>query len=302
MSAGKALRRGRLASARFLPLVLLVFAACGRGGEAPAERHGVISMGPQITETIFALGEGRRLIAVSDFCDYPPEVEKLPRVGGYMNPDFEKITLLRPEMVFLSGKHLEMTRFCEQSGIPHVNVYMDSLGTIDEGIKTIGDALGVPEKATELRRRVREELEAVRASVAGKPRPKVLILTGRTEHNLNNLPTVGGGSFVSELVELAGGENLYEEADRPYLEASKETAVLKAPDVVLEFHAGENLDDEEKRAYVADWAQLASIPAVRDGRIYILTESHALRPGPRLPEIARKIAGLLHPSPEPDRP
>ncbi|MDX9972868.1 MAG: helical backbone metal receptor, partial [FCB group bacterium] len=64
-------------------------------------RHGVVSFGPQVTETIFALGEGSRVVAVTDFCDYPPEVAKLPKVGGYMNPDFEKVTMLRPELVIL---------------------------------------------------------------------------------------------------------------------------------------------------------------------------------------------------------
>ncbi len=271
--------------------------SCGEAGPgAPAPRSGIISMGPQITETIFALGEGDRVIAVTDFCDYPPEVKELPKIGGYMNTDFERITLLRPELVIISGKHLEMTEFAEKSGIPHVNVYMDSLDTIDAGIAAIGEALGVDEQATALRERVKQDFDAVRASVAGKPRPKVLIISGRESHSLNTLATVGGGSFVSELVDLAGGDNIYEDAGRPYLEASKETVVLEAPDVILEFHAGEDLTEEEKRAYIADWSQMPSLPAVQNGRIYLITESHALRPGPRLPEIARRIAEYLHPS------
>jgi len=274
---------------------LALMAGCGRTAHVPAERHGVVSFGPQITETVFALGEGGRVIGVSDFCDYPPEVEKLPRVGGFMDPDYEKITVLRPELVILSGKHIEMTEFCQKTGTPYVNVYMDSLETIDAGIESIGKALRVPEKADALRAQVRGEFDAVKASVAGKPRPKVLIITGRSNHDLNTLPTVGGSSFVSQLVEMAGGENIYADANRPYLEASKETAVLKAPDVILEFHAGEALGDTEKQAYIDDWSQLPSIPAVRNGRVYLVTESHALRPGPRLPEIARRIAAYLHP-------
>jgi iron complex transport system substrate-binding protein len=274
---------------------------CACGGEVPGagiERKGVVSSGPQITETVCALGEGDRLIGITDFCDYPPEVMDLPRIGGFMNPDFEKITLLRPELLIVSGKHLQLTEFAQRSGIPYVNVYMDSLDTIEEGIMTIGGALGVEEKARALRDRVRRELDEVRASVEGKPRPLVLIITGRQSHDLNTLATVGGGSFVSELVELAGGDNIYEDAAQPYLEASKETAVIKAPEAIVEFHAGEELSEEEQARYVADWNQLPSIPAVKQGRILILTESHALRPGPRLPEIARRIAAFLHPPAE----
>jgi iron complex transport system substrate-binding protein len=280
-------------------MLILLVAGCGKAPVATVERHGVVSFGPQITETIFALGEGKRLIAVTDFCDYPPEVKNLPKVGGYMNPDFEKVTMLRPELVILSGKHLEMSAFCQKSGIPYVNVYMDSLDTIDQGIDTIGKALGVPDKAKALEQKVQSGLDAVRASVAGKPRPKVLIITGRSGHDLNTLPTVSGKSFVSQVVSLAGGDNIYDDASQPYLEASKETAVLKAPDVVLEFHAGEKLSDEERQAYVRDWAQLPSIPAVKNGRIFIITETHALRPGPRIPEIARMIADMLHPATAP---
>jgi iron complex transport system substrate-binding protein len=198
--------------------------------------------------------------------------------------------------VILSGKHLEMSAFCETSGIPFVNVYMDSLDTIDLGIDTIGKALNVPEKAAALEAKVRGELDAVRASVADKPRPKVLIITGRSNHDLNTLATVSGKSFVSQVVSLAGGDNIYEDVGQPYLEASKETVVLKAPDVVIEFHAGENLSQAEQDAYVHDWAQLPSLPAVKNGRVFVITEGHALRPGPRIPEIARKIAGMLHPA------
>lgn len=284
---------------RYVMMVLVLGCAmsgCGAPSTPPSQPHGVISTGPQITETIFALGEGHRVIAVSDFCDFPPEAASLPRIGGYMNPDFEKMTMLRPELIIVSGKHLQVTEFAEKSGIPYVNVYMDSLDTIAQGIRTIGNALGVPEKALALETRVRHELEEVRASVEGLPRPKVLIITGRQEHVLDSLATVGGGSFVSELIKLAGGDNLYEDATRPYFEASKETAVVKAPDVIVEFHAGENLTEEEKARYIDDWNQLPAIPAVKNRRVYVVTESYALRPGPRIPDVARKLAAMLHPA------
>lgn len=284
---------------RYVMMVLALGCAmsgCGAPSAPPSQPHGVISTGPQITETIFALGEGHRVVAVSDFCDFPPEATSLPRIGGYMNPDFEKMTMLRPELIIVSGKHLQVTEFAEKSGIPYVNVYMDSLDTIAQGIRTIGDALGVPEKALALETRVRDELEEVRASVEGLPRPKVLIITGRQEHVLDSLATVGGGSFVSELIKLAGGDNLYEDATRPYFEASKETAVVKAPDAIVEFHAGENLTEEEKARYIDDWNLLPAIPAVKNRRVYVVTESHALRPGPRIPDVARKLAAMLHPA------
>jgi ABC-type Fe3+-hydroxamate transport system substrate-binding protein len=131
--------------------------------------------------------------------------------------------------------------------------------------------------------------------VAGLPRPKALIITMRHDHTLNTLYTAHGASFVSELAGVAGGDNIYADAATTYPEASKETVVLKAPEVILEFHAGEKIDDAERRRFAEDWRQLPSLPAVQNGRVYVITEPHAVRPGPRIGEIARLLAGLLHP-------
>ena len=111
---------------------------------------------------------------------------------------------------------------------------------------------------------------------------------------------VGRGSFVSEVVEAAGGENIFGDTDRAYFEASKESIVLRAPDVVLEFHAGEDLTETERALYAEDWEALSTLPAVRDGRVYLFHDSFGLRPGPRIGLTARRIAKLLHPGLEPD--
>lgn len=285
--------------------VLLAFAVAGcreqptgPGAEreqpsAPPER--VVSFAPNITETVFALGQGHRLVGVSSFCDYPPEVRALRQVGGHMNPDLEAVAVLKPDLILLQGRHEKVAQFAAHNNVPVAHVDMDSLDTVDQGIQTIGDALGCPERAEALRARIRGELEAVRNATAGRPRPRVLIITTRQSHDLNNLYTVGGRSFVSELVEIAGGDNIYRDAAQPYIEASKETVVMRAPEVILEFHAGEELSQDEIRRYQDDWRQLASLPAVQNGRIHLIFESHALRPGPRMPEIARLIAAILHP-------
>jgi iron complex transport system substrate-binding protein len=280
----------------FFLLISVALSVCGcGGGNVSPERKGIITMGPHITETVFALGQGSRVIAVGSFDDYPPEVADLPKVGGYINPDLEKIGMLNPELLIVAGRSRVITEFAQMRGIKILNVEMDSLATIDSGISEIGRALGAEQQADALRQKIKGELDAVRAAVAGKPRPKVLIITMREEHTLNTLYTVSGKSFVSELVDIAGGGNIYNDASTAYLEASKETVVLKAPEVVLEFHAGEKLDEEEIARFIADWRQLPSLPAVQQGRIYIVTAAHAMRPGPRIGEIARDIARLLHP-------
>jgi len=274
----------------------VVLAGCGKDvSDVSPARKGIITMAPHLTETVFALGQGDRVIAVGSFCDYPPEIADLPRVGGYIDPDLEKISLLNPELLIVPGKHQQVTDYAEMKKLPLLNVDMDSFESIGTGIETLGEALGCEEDAKVLRARVESELDAVRRAVKDRPRPSVLIITMRSDHNLNSLYTPSDESFVSELVVCGGGDNVYADADSRYLEASKETVVLKAPEVIIEFHAGENLDDAERAKFVADWQQLPSLPAVKNGRVYLITESHALRPGPRVAEIAGIIARKLHP-------
>ena len=275
----------------------MFFAACDRNhaAQAPVARKGLVSTGPHVTETVFALGQGSRLIAVSDFCDYPPEAAHLPRIGGYMDPNLEKIAALSPELVIIAGESPKITDFARQRAIPFLNVSMDSLATIDAGIVSLAKTMGCEKEGDALRTKIQAELDAVRTAVKGMPRPKVLLITTRQDHTLNNLYTTSRASFVSELVDCAGGDNIYADAATTYPEASKETIVVKAPEVIIEFHAGEKLDETEQTKFIKDWKQLGSLPAVHDGRIYLILEGYAMRPGPRVGEIARLLAQRLHP-------
>lgn len=295
--SSRAERRGSMSrrATLFALAAVSVLAGCGAPVEYAVTGGGVVSCAPNVTETVFALGEGARLVAVSSFCDYPPEARGLPTVGGILDPDLERITRLAPERIIVQGNNEKVIDLAARRGIPLTAVNMDSIATILDGVNVIGAALGRPDRAEALVAAIRTDLDAVRAAVDGRPRPRVLILTGRQLRDMSNLHTVGGPSFLSELVEAAGGDNIYADARQAYLEASKETVAVRAPEVVLEFHAGEDLSDEDARQYVADWSRLRSLPAVRDGRVHVITESHAMRPGPRVAQVARLLASLLHP-------
>ncbi|HOE65121.1 MAG TPA: ABC transporter substrate-binding protein [Candidatus Hydrogenedentes bacterium] len=275
---------------------LLVCAACAPTSNAPARAEsGIVAFGPHLTETVFALGQGDRVVGRTRYCDYPPEALRLPVVGDYLSPDFEKLTVLRPSLLIVPGADAKLSTFAKLKGIPALNVDMDTLASIDAGIATIGAALGCGDRADSLRAQLRDRLDGVRRATAGKPRPRVLILTARGNHDLTGLYTVGPTSFLAELVDVAGGANLFAESPQRYFEASKETIVMRAPEVIFEFHAGETLAEKERNAFADDWKRLPSLPAVRDGRVHIITESYAMRPGPRIAEVAELFARLLHP-------
>ena len=272
---------------------LLFGAGCGAGGSGQGD--GIITMAPNLTETVFALGAGDRVIAVGDYCDYPSAVFKLPRAGGYLNPDLEKITLLQPGLLIVPGEHPQVSAYAAEQNLPVLNVHMDNFETIEAGIRTLGEALNRVDRAAELNAQIKAGRASLESKMASVERPSVLIITTRESHDLNSLYTAGKQSFVSELVELAGGRNLFGDEDKDYFEASKESVVTRAPEVILEFHCGTGLTESQTQAYYNDWQALSTLPAVKNGRIFFITISHGLRPGPRIIEVAERIATELHP-------
>lgn len=271
-------------------------AGCAPTPTAAPRPEGIISMAPHHTETLFALGQGHRVIGVSRYCDYPPQIANLPKLGDYLNPDYEKIALLRPALILTGGKHEKLSNFAAMKEIPVLSLHMDSLATIDEGIAAIGVALGCEAQAKQLRAHIKSQLDELRRAVKDLPRPKVLVINNRVNHDLNSLFTIGPESFLSELIDVAGGDNIFNDSSRTYFEASKETVVLRAPEVIIEFHAWEDLSETELEAYRDDWDRMPTLPAVKNGRIYTLTETYALRPGPRVALTASKMAQLFHPN------
>lgn len=273
--------------------ISLLVGGCG-GDTGGKKRQGIITMGPHVTETVFALGQGSRVIAVGSFDDYPAMARQLPKVGGYIDPDLERIAMLAPERILLGGRYPKMAQFAAMNDLPVLAVEMDSLESIDDGIAQIGLELRCVRAAEQLCAKIQREIQALRDRVAPFPRPKVLIITGRQAGDLSTLNTVGGASFLSEMVSVAGGDNIFQDAGQAYFEASKETVVLREPEVILEFRCGEPMTQSREDAYFKDWQGLPTLPAVRTGRIFFITEAHGMRPGPRVAEVGWIIARLLH--------
>jgi iron complex transport system substrate-binding protein len=275
--------------------------SAGCGGDVTqktdGEREGIITFAPSITETVFALGEGGRVVGVTNFCNYPPEAAELPRVGDVLNPNLEKLTALQPALVILPGPSstAKVAQWADRLGITTVNGYMDDLETIRSGTLDIGNALGARPAAEKLIADMDAELDAIRTRVAGLDRPKVLLVPTRDSHRLDTIFSVGRESFLSELLVIAGGENILADSTEPYVEASKETLVVRAPDVIIEIHSGAAITEDEAQAYRDDWKALPTLPAVKANRVYILTEDYLLIPGPRVPLIARRFAECIHP-------
>lgn len=252
----------------------------------------VITFAPSVTESVFAMGEGDRVVGISDWCHYPPESQDRPRCGGAASPNFEAVVGLHPDLVIVLGQATKMADFCQARSIPLLRVRMNSVAEIQTDLLRIGEALDAPDPARALAERIAKELAAVKSDLPSERRPSVFLGLNRPPGAVGSLMTAGGGTFLDEVLTLAGGRNVFADL-KEYPTVSKETLVMLAPDVIVELRPEETIGQERSRELDADWAPLSSLPTVRDGRIAYVTQGFVLQPGPRVAETVRILKRAL---------
>lgn len=283
--------------ARFLPAVLALLAlAAGCARKEPAAASAVahqrlISLAPSITETLFALGLGDRVVAVGNYTFWPEEALRKPRVGGLIDPNLERIAALRPDLAILLPSERDVGAKLAPLGVATLIVKNESLADVEASFRTIARRCGVPEAGEKL---AREWHAALRPRPASKEAvaPKVLMVVERPAGRLGELYVAGPGTFLDELLVRLGGENAFADAPNLYPQASLEEIVARKPDLIFELRSDEP-DQAARRALVADWQPLATVPAVAQGRIRVIAGNFTLIPGPRLPQLYRAMAAAL---------
>ena len=251
----------------------------------PSQR--IVSLAPSVTETLFALGFGDRVVGVTTYCDYPAEARKVPKIGGFMNPSLETIAAKRPDFVIgvTSATDAVKAREMERLGLKVTLISLGSVNEILTSIKSIARLLGNPDAGEKLVAKITRQFDEIKTRVASAPRRATLLAVG-----LRPLVVVGGKNFINELIYLAGGENIAGNADQPWLNLPNEYVVAKAPQVIIEAGMG-----SERGKSAKHWGDLKSIPAVREHRVYAYQSDKILRPGPRIGEGLEEIARLVHP-------
>jgi iron complex transport system substrate-binding protein len=256
----------------------------------------IVSTFPSITETIFALGAGDRVVGVSTYCRYPPAVLSLPKIGTYTKPDPEKIALLRPDLVIIQKSATGLAERLSALGIHHAEVTVGSLAEVYSMIRDIGSAIGLPNSAEKLNRDIQSRLNTFRSDTVGKPRPAVLMVVGRTPGLLTNLIAVGPGAYLGELLEIAGGGNVLTETAIAYPHISLETVVRLNPDVILDLSMmGDTASDQAPREerLRQPWLTHRELSAVQNGMIFGLTSESLVTPGPRVVDAVELIRAKI---------
>ena len=261
----------------------------GRSMQVPAEPRRVIALAPSITEIVFALGQAARLQGVSRFSDYPPAAGNLPKVGSYVHLDVERILALQPDLCIgiKDGNPLAVVEQLENLGVPVFAVDAVDLQSAMESIEAVGGLLNAASRAqaitADMRRRIRRVADTAARAVR---KPRVFVQIG-----VSPIVSVGHGTFINELITLAGGVNVAA-GPNPYPRFSVEQVIALAPDVlVISSMARETVFEQVK----ARWMQWPAIPAVRNQAVFIAPTNIFDRPTPRLVDGLEQMARYIHP-------
>jgi iron complex transport system substrate-binding protein len=271
--------------------------ACDLGTVAQpvAAPQRIISLIPATTEMLFAMGAGNRLVGVGNYDRFPPEVSRLPKVGGLLDPDVERVISLKPDLVIVYATQADLKRQLERAQIPLYDYAHRGLPDILETMRALGERIGMKAGADAAAAKVQQQLDATRARVAGRPRPKTLLVFGREQGTIRRVNASGGLGFLHDVLELAGGSDALGDLRQQSVDMSTEMIITRAPEAIIELHYGDPLPPERLEAERRVWNVLASVPAVKTGRVHLLVGDEFVVPGPRIAVAADRFARALHP-------
>lgn len=248
----------------------------------------IISLAPSVTEVLFALGLGGRVVGVTSYCDFPAEAKTKEKVGDTINPNAERIIALRPDLVIITTAS-QLERLTRQLGELNIPVYVANPRTVRDvivSIRKLGEATGVEARANEIAGDMERRIANVERRVSAWPKPRVLYVL-----QTGPLITAGRDTFINDLIVLAGGASITGSETADYPQLSRETAIARAPEVIVapESHGADLVREEDLRR------DFAATPAIRANRIVKVNADWIDRPGPRIVEGLEQLARGLHP-------
>jgi iron complex transport system substrate-binding protein len=296
--------------AAIVAIISYISIGCGDSGSKSKEQRGkpftdamkrkvtvpqavkrIVSMAPNVTEMLFAIGLKDEIVGVTDFCDYPPAALEKPRIGGYYNPNIEAILSLNPDLVVATpdGYSKERVEKLDQAGISVFLVNPQKIDEVLETMLTLGKVTGREDAAKQVVQGLRARVQAVEKEVDSIPeekRAKVFYEIGQ-----DPLITAGPGNFVDNLIRAAGGVNIADDAASDWPQYSVEAVIMKEPDVII---TAPHVPSQENTATQPSiWRKYETIPAVKNGRIYQVNPDLLLRAGPRIVDGLEELHRLF---------
>jgi iron complex transport system substrate-binding protein len=290
----------RLSTALIVAVLAAGLGGCGGKSPPPDSRAGaaprrIVSLTPALTEVLFALGIGDRVVGVTEYCTYPPEAATRPKIGGYVNPSVEAVLALKPDLVVVSPGpgNRDAALAIERAGVRVSVVPAETLDDSYAAIDAIARACAVESAGRDLVGRLHGKIDAVAARVASLRKVPALFVV-----QVDPIIAAGRGTLPSQLLELAGGINVVDAPRYPRL--GIESVAAAKPELILQSRM--DTAGSDGRAEAAAWKRWPWIPAVAAGRVVVLPDDLALRPGPRIADAVEELAGIVHPEAAPSGP
>lgn len=300
MNLHKYVPQGLLIFTAVLFIIILLVTSCNQKS-APQNENGVpariISLAPSITETLFALDLGDKVVGVTSFCIYPPEVKGISNVGTFMDPNFEAILILKPDLVIILKEDSKVKSFVTKKGIAYLAIDNHDINAILESIKLIGKTCGKGREAELLHEKISAEFDTaspVSVSESKFKEPKVLLCVGRDDVGTGKLSKVwvaGTNTYYNEIICAAGGINVITDSSMHYSTVSSEAVIRLKPDIIIDVMA--NMSQFTPERVKEDWENLTMVPAVKNGMIFCLTGDYITIPGPRIVLLLRDIKEII---------
>jgi iron complex transport system substrate-binding protein len=265
------------------------------GSKDTKSANRIISTTPSITETLFKLGLKDRVIAVTDFCKFPKVACQLPSIGGMLNPNMETVVSLTPDLIIHQSGNQRLSNNAKSMEIQTLAVDMGNLWEIFETIKILGTALDCQEQANKLTLHLNEGIAYYQERLKGLPKKEVLLLLGDSNDPARDLYAAGPGTFLNELLNLSGGNNIVRDSPARYPKLSKEYIIEKSPEIIIEAGPKSNLSQNEIDLRIKEWNRFPTIQAVKNEQIHFIGADYILIPGPRLLKIIERFSKAIHP-------
>ncbi len=272
-----------------LTIIFLCLTALLAGcGEARKVEGDIVSLSPVVTEILYELGAGGRIMANTKFCNYPEDAKTKIKIGDFLNPNVEKIISLKPKIVIgtSSEKHNPLWKRLEEAGIKVIHFPIDTLDQVIAAYKTTGEAVGLAEKGRELSEKFAAEYDSLKKKYgSARHKPRVLFFV-----NYPGLWAAGRTSFVDSFIAAVGGDNLVKEEGRDgWVGNFPDERVLRLkPDIIFMSIDGDKLTDELRRRITDHFKYVKA-------RVHLVNADEVCRPGPRALVGWKKIAKILHP-------
>ncbi len=253
----------------------------------------IVSLSPNLTQVIYALGDLDSVVGVTVYDEFPLEVVDLPKVGGWINPNYEAILALKPDLVvIMKDQDISFGDKLRELGLKTFTAKSnDSISDILQSITDLGQMLGKEEQAQKLTGHIKNNLDQINEKNKNSNKKSVLLVVGRNPGSLEDIYVIGTNNYINELIELAGGENIIKN-ERNALKITKESIFSLNPDVIIEIN---HLKSDREAQILEIWKSLKQVDAVKNNQVYVLSSKVLLHPSQRIVEGAQILVDILNP-------